>query len=297
MSLTADAYATAFTTDLLIADASRDRSLQTDPGISSLGVCKRQWQMLTTGAPRTDAPFRMSAFVGTAIHAALGEVRHTLNPHLILEREVHLTLPNGLRVRGHLDECDPTEPSVTDYKTNDGLALARRDGADAQKRFQRHGYYAAALQDGLIDDDQGVARNVHLDRSGKDDTVHVEQEQFDPNLIDLAARWVDEVQADTDAGREADREKWPAWCASYCPFFTACRVGPVADVDNPWVARAARMVLDGRAAAKENKELVDALREEMRGVSGRTPDGLLIAWTSDGKLTVKADRAPAVVSA
>ncbi len=173
---------------------------------------------------------------------------------------------------------------IPTHNSKDGLAVVRRQGADRQQRWQRHGYYAALVQAGVLPP-EGIVRNVFLDRSGKDDRPHVEQEPYDPSVLDEMAAWLDEVVDAHKAGHEALKEKPRTWCRSYCQWYSACRL---AEVDAPLLFDAALAEkVDGYYAAdrdeKEAKQRKEELREFVEGVTGFTRTARIQStWVNKG---------------
>lgn len=262
-----DQYAAMFTASLDAWDASRPRSGQRTMGVSSVGTCRSQALWMLTEVVPTDAPTGRQALMGTAAHKLIHEARANFNPDLILERELEITMPSGVKLIGHADEIDPTEPSVTDWKTLSAgadIVALRRNGANEQQRFQRHLYYFGAMQAGLVPP-QGTVRNVWIDRSGQVPDPFVEQEPFDMGVIHQADSWFSDVlyAIEHDGGDGVPKEKHYEWCRAFCRFFSHCRQGTdhadLVVTDTELVAAAER-TLKGRDLEKEGKALAEAGR-------------------------------------
>lgn len=273
-ALSADEYAAVFQMDLHAADARSARTRQTasgQVGISDLGRCQEHTRRIIAQLPATDAPATAAAFMGHAAHDKIEAARHAANPQLQFNRRVTLTLPNGAEVPGTIDECDPDEPSVTDWKSKDGLADIIKEGSTRQQRWQRHGYYAALVQAGEVPV-EGVVRNVYIDRSGQDERVHVEQEPYDPSVLVEMSEWLDDVFSAHIHGQEALKEKPRTWCRRFCQFYSACRLGEVeeADLTNDPLASAVDRYAAAVADAKEAEQRKAELRPLVLGVTGFT---------------------------
>jgi hypothetical protein len=205
---------------------------------------------------------------GTAIHDLHAAARAAYNPRLIVNRKLTVTLPSGLEIPGTPDEIDPDEPSVTDLKTVDDegdLHVLRREGSSEQQRFQRHLYYLAAHQAGLVPA-EGIVRNVWVDRAGQDDLPYVEQEPFSMAVVHDADRWITDTLYAAKHGEEVPRDKHYDWCRKFCEFFTHCRAGQAhADfvVTDPEVLQAARLLKLGRAQSKEGEALEKAAKRTL----------------------------------
>lgn len=285
--LSADDYAAITSMDLHALDLTHPRTRQAlsgQVGISDLGKCQEQTRLLIGQQQPTDSPSTWAAQVGTALHDKWAAARAAGNPRLMHNVKVELTLPNGLVVPGTADEVDPDEPSVTDAKTKNGLAVVRRQGADRQQRWQRHGYYGALVQAGILPA-EGIVRNVFLDRSGRDDRPHVEQEPYDPSVLDEMSAWLDEVIDAHKAGHEALKEKPRTFCMRYCQFYSMCRL-PEVDAPLLFDAALAEKVDDYYAADRDEKEArqrKEELREFVEGVTGFTSTARIQStWVNKG---------------
>lgn len=275
--MTPDEYAEEFTASLVIADASSDRTAQSmsgQVGVSDLGWCQEYVRRLIVQAPRTDSPFSMAAVVGNWADKGIKSARELVRPELLLDVPLTVTLPNGAKVPGTADEIDPDEPAVTDYKSKDkrGLAAIRRGTSTRTNRWQRHNYGAAAIQAGLVPEQGLVVRNVWMDRSGREKKPHVEQEPFSWDVVAEASAWLDEVLDAVKHGETARKEPPRHECRDYCPFYTACRrdeveVGPIT---NPRLVEAVNLYGEASDQAKDAKAVMDALRDEVEGLTGRT---------------------------
>lgn len=267
-----DEYAASYALSLRMADAGRDRSKQTQDGIvgvSDLFSCMEKVRRTVTETPWTDVPQTSAAWVGSAIHEAAAAARRETFPHLLIEQELHITLPSGLTILGHADEVDPDEPSITDLKTTADLAYIRKHGPDENQRIQRALYYYGAMQAGLVPDG-GICRNIWIDRSGKDPEPFVSQEPFNMDYVLAADLWLQQVVEAVKDGTEAPKE-WPVWkCKSFCPWFTSCRGRdlPQPRTEDPELVRAAREVWESRTAEKQAKALVKQAAARLDGFDG-----------------------------
>lgn len=262
MTLTADDYLASMETSLDMFAALRPRSRQTELGVSSVGHCKSDalWRM--TGIESTDAPVSRQALHGTALHELWAQARAQGNPRLLLETELSITLPSGVVLKGHADEIDPDEPSVTDWKSVGSaadLTAQRRLGSSEQQRFQRHLYYYGAMQAGLVPA-EGVVRNWWIDRAGQDSKGLVEQEPFSMDVVREADAWLSDVLYAAEHGEESPRDKPYQWCRDFCQFFSHCRTGvqnPDVVITDPEFVAAAELLRDGRMLAKAGADLED----------------------------------------
>ncbi len=280
--LSPDDYAALFVASLDVAAALHPRSMQGGIGVSDLGYCssKALWKVLEVQP--TDAPTHRSAQHGVALHKMIGPARLMLQPGLLIENPVAVTLPSGVVIPGTADEVDQDEPGVTDYKTvatEAELTALRRTGSTEQQRFQRHLYYLGAHQVGLVPA-QGMTRNVWIDRAGRAAMPYVEQEPFDMRVVQAADNWLASVMYSAEHGEETPQDKHYEHCRTFCEFFSHCRDGTGhADltVTDEEMVRAAELVLVGRAKAKEGKELEAAGRVVLAPLQP-APGGDMIAY-------------------
>lgn len=257
-------------------------------GVSDLGYCsERTRRMLDQQVP--DDTDMLQAFIGTAIgdHVEKAMVVQEANfEGVITQAEISVTLTGEERVyevTGHPDIVLPTKGVMLDAKTAFGLALARRVGADQQKRFQRHLYGLGAWEAGLFGDiplDDVRVGNVWIDRSGVEKEVHVELEPYDPTVREEAARWLDSVIYAFINGEEAMKEPPREVCAATCGFFTVCRAYDT-DVSglltDETVLTAIEMYREGGQMERDGKRLKAQAKPALEGISGTTGE-VSVRW-------------------
>jgi len=253
-------------------------------GISDLGYCsERTRRMLDQQVPE-DADM-LKAFIGTALgdHVEQAIVEHYPG-RVIRQAEVEIILVGETRtytVPGHPDIVLPDEGVVIDAKSSDGLSIARRLGADQQKRFQRHGYGLGCWNAGMFGDlplEEVQVGNVWIDRSGEEQELHVELEPYDPDVIRDAARWIDDVVYAYVNEEEARKEPAREVCAVTCGFFGVCRAWQTdvsGVIEDPEVLEAMNMYLEGLSLEKQGRMLKDHAKPVMRGIAGSNGTHLL----------------------
>jgi hypothetical protein len=300
MKRSADDYAAAYVASLDLFAATRPRSLQAGIGVSDIGHCssKALWQL--TGVPPSDMPTSRQALMGQSAHETIAAARKQFAPHLLIETEVTVTLPSGVELVGHIDELDPTEPSVTDTKTlgdESDLIAMRRTGSSEQQRFQRHLYYYGAYQAGLVPA-EGTVRNVWMDRSGRADWVFVEQEPFDMTVVHNADRWLTDILYAAEHGEEVPQEKHYDWCRRFCQFFSHCRSGQMHSdkvITDPEFIAAASLVHEGREAKKVAVGLEDAGKRVLALLQASAEGDMIAFEAGDFRVRwsqVNAERGP-----
>lgn len=287
--MTPEEYSAQWAADLSVAEASRDRTVQTQQrllGVSDIMGCRSYAARFLNGDTFTDADQSSAAMAGTAIHAYVLPIMAEDDDQREYERELTVTLSNGFQVLGHGDLLDFREPSATDLKTVDGLAGVKRHGATPQQRMQRQLTGAGMVQTGEVSDPRDlIVRNVWMDRGDLLATPHVEQEPYDPSWLDTAATWVDEVayHVDNDLVEQAPKDKDIFWCRQFCPFVAACRGEEKAAVDevieDDELAVAAALRREAIDMEREAKELRKASDE----VLSRVQDAKVLVRHSDGR--------------
>lgn len=252
-------------------------------GVSDLGYCsERTRRMLGQEVP--DDSDLLPAFLGTAIGDHMEKaIAEYLWPEAILQASVTVPLRGFDRtynVPGHPDVIRP-DWGVLDGKTSRGLSLPRRLGASQQQRFQRHLYCAGAAEAGLLTIPLGQAMvgNYWLDRAGDDRECHVEIEPYDPQVVQDAASWLDDVVHAYVSESEARKEPPREVCQVTCGFFATCRLydtdvtGLLTDEQ---VLAALDQYQEGLATEKAGKRLKDQAKPALVGIDG-----------SDGKVMLR----------
>lgn len=273
-------YAASFSADLAAYSSNSPRSKQKDEGLvgASDFDCKERMRRVMVQAPETDTPTKWAAFVGSALDARLQEVRAAANPRLLFQMEWPIIL-NGYAFTVHPDEVDPDEPSVTDYKTKNGLALVRSHLTDDPQRIQRHLQYEAGVQNGYLPPG-GIVRNVYVDRSGKDSSVHVEQECHSPEVVAQAADFLADVLYSVENNETASQDRPRDWCRQWCPYFTGCRGD---EIEHPVLQGDTALLVEAyhtnHGIIAEAKQLEDEIKAELQGVTGVTPSGIVAVTT------------------
>lgn len=270
-----DDYAAALRFDIDAADALKPRALLTDSGhvgMSSLR-CREQIRRTLAKIPQSDSPPRWKAIIGTALHEQVEGALKEAHPDWLYEVNVTAELPSGVKISGTCDWADPSEPSVTDCKTKALLAPARKMWAGERSyRFQRHLLYLGFVQQHGFPE-QGIVRNVVLDRTGKDAHPFVWQEPFSMDVVREADEFLSDVWYALDHDETAPRDVEGHEC-SYCPWFTACRGSDIVTgpITNARLADAVNTYGEAKLARDEAQDVMDGLREVVIGVTGYTDD-------------------------
>jgi hypothetical protein len=298
--MNAEEYALQAKLSMRAYDDSRPRSRQTADfrlGVSDIGSCPNYAVLLTKQEPFSDAPSRHAAMMGTFIHDGIERAMKYADPDLIVGPEVTMTLENGVTLTGHPDRIDVVENSVTDDKTVDGTALAKREGPSDQQKFQVSLYALGAVQMGLLTTDRPlITRIVWWDRSGKDEDPVVWQQEWTADNVKPAVEWLDSVIYAVANEEDGERAKPVDWCASACPYYSKCRLPMLPEVDelitDPEIRKAAVAYKAGLEQEKEGASLKRASKAMLDGMSGIIPvdaeHRLRLRWISVAEVEVKA---------
>jgi hypothetical protein len=279
-------YAVDFDADLRSHIENTPRRAQKERG--EIGAsdfdCTQRMAYILARKPETDSTDYWAAYVGTAMDDRLKASRRAAKPDLLhdLIIPVTLQLEDGSEFTFNLapDEADPTEPSVTDYKTADGLAKARKDRVHDARRRQRHLQYLAMVQNFGWPED-GIVRNVIVDRAGKDSRHFVEQETFSWEVVREARDMLSSALYAAKHNEPTSQDRPRAFCQSYCPYFTRCRGAEVeyqilADESTIALAEAYRQAQDDRQEADQLMQELRDLLPKVTGIAGRAQ----MRWTT-----------------
>lgn len=245
-------------------------------GLSDLGYCsERLRRMLNQEVPEeTDM---LAAFHGTALGEGVEKAIRLADPTVIVQSEIELTLEGDggtYTLMGHPDIILPEQGILLDAKSANGLELARRNGPDQQKQFQRHTYAKGAWEAGMFGDlplEEVRVGNVWVDRSAMEKSVHVQLELFSHEIVADAARWLDDVVYAYKQGEPAMKEPAREVCAVTCGYFANCR-GVESDVTglltDEAVLTALQMKLEVQSLNRKAKALDKEAKALLDGISG-----------------------------
>lgn len=273
-TLSADEYSAMIKWDIESADATRPRSmLEGHVGMSSMR-CREEVRRLLLKMPASDSPSKSKAIMGTAVDGLFKHDLALAHPDWLFDLTVRATLPSGFEITGTLDWADPAEPSVTDLKTKDedGMVHAVKHWASEDSyRRQRHVLYLGMIQNHDWPEN-GLVRNLVVDRSGKKEDYLTWQEPFDRAVIREADDFLQDAMYAVKHEEEAQRDIAGHLCKITCSFFTACRGTDVTvgRISTPQLANAADLYAEYDAMEKEGKAGKAALRGQVLNVNGYT---------------------------
>ena len=275
-------------------DAGRARSKQTQVGPSELGGCRRKvWYRLNDQPETNDNELKLSAIMGTAIHAEIEKAIATADPKgekYWVETSVEY---NGMKA--HIDLYIPETGDVIDWKTVKVKNLSYFPSLQQRWQVQVYGY--------LLDKSgKGTPRTVNLvaiARDGDERDVKVHSEPYDPKLAEDALNWLSAIKESADAP-EPERDQ--SYCKFYCKYFdetgemgcTGLKKERIKEgevfIDNPEVDTSALKYLQLDAKIKELTEERESLKTALEGFAGQTNSGVSISWsTITGRSSVDAE--------
>lgn len=274
-------------------EAERPRNNQIKLGPSDLGGCREYIRNVLAGAPLQEASgWPTAAVVGTLVGDYMEKATEKYLGALT-QHPLSVELPNGLVVEGTADMIFPDRNQLADCKSKDGLAGVRYSGASLENKIQVSIYTLGCVQQGLLEEG-AEAVLVYVDRSGEEQTLYEIVLSWEEILgyVDVCVDRLNDVldaQEHIDNGEveyaRALRDKTPPFCYServLCPFRDLCWAGsewvPDEEIQDPATIDAIARYVAARQDESEAKTRRADLKEQLRGVSGMTPDGYAVTW-------------------
>lgn len=289
-SVTPEDYRDGFVRDLQRFNASTDRAVSKAAG--NIGAsdfdCRERMRFIMEQEEESNSTENWAAFVGSALDEGIMQARRLGSPHLLFKMSLPVTLntrQGPFTFNLTPDEIDLDEPSVTDWKSKDGLQASRRNLVDDPNRRQRHLQALAVIQAGMADEAGFVVRNIMVDRSGSDPLPHVEQEPFSREVIAEAETFLSDVMYARENGERAYQDRPRNFCERYCPFFDKCRGDeidyvPIFDKNQIGMIEA---LYEAKILEKDAAQLQDELKPYLLDLTGVTEAGYRIKTTNVNK--------------
>lgn len=266
-------------------------------GVSDIGSCREYVRRLLIDEEFSDDPTsKWPAFVGTAVGDLMeqGYVKRYKNAisQASVTVPIEVATDSGsyqIRLPGHPDIVDPDADLLIDWKTKDGLGVVR-SGAIPKDWFQVMLYAKACIKAGWLTEGCRVAI-VYLDRSGAESVPVIHERQYDPDVIQEAEAWLEDVIYAIEHNEEAERDQPRTFCESYCPYVSACR-GRDTDVEglltDPEVIKAVDLLVDARVRAAEANADKKAATAVLAGINGHTDThSVRNTWVNETEYTTK----------
>lgn len=275
------------------------RSQQTALGMSQLGGCREYIRATIAGDPaNVQDTIKWPAFVGTALGDHVEQITQRRLGTILQDRvtlEMEIEGLGVIYISGSTDIRFPStnftvngvivhlpDGAVVDLKSKAELDTVRRSGPSFKEKAQIAGYLVAAVQEGKLGV-EATGHLVYIDRSGRDKTSHVwstdyEQAQM---ILEAVASRLDDVAHALATGQRATRDEQPSWCkAVQCEFYAACWGGyaPTGAIDHEPDIEAVEAFVEARAEVKAWEKRRDTARDNLKEISGITPDGTIVEW-------------------
>lgn len=268
------------------------RSLQKQVGPSEIGGCRRKTWLKINGYQSTNPnTLRLSAIMGTAIHTYIQEAFERQDPfkeRYILEGEFEY---EGLM--GHVDMYDKENCEVVDWKTVKKTNLTYFPSKQQRMQVQLYGYLLT--KNGT---EVKTVTLVAIPRDGDERDIVYHSEPYDESVALAGLAWLKEVQEMTEAPAP---EKDAFFCQHYCNFYD--KTGTVgctgkgkaeaegALIEDEEARSAARDYLQVISEINELEKAKDSLKVMLEGISGVTPEGIKVVWSSvAGRKSVDEDK-------
>jgi len=253
-------------------DNNRERSQQTEIGVSQIGGCRKQVWLQIQKTQGTNTTLKLSALMGTAIHKMIEEALSAEWNEFQMEREVEF---NGLK--GHIDLYIPSIGAVVDWKTT---KLKNLDYfPSTQQRWQVH-LYAFLLSKN--NESPKTVTLVGIPRDGDERHIKIHTEEYDEQLASDALAWLTDLQERKEAPLP---ERYATqFCQHYCDYFGETCQGKSKEVSgeiitDTIVVGAVAEYLTVTANIKSLELQKDGIKALLENVDGVTPNGTLVKWS------------------
>jgi CRISPR/Cas system-associated exonuclease Cas4 (RecB family) len=253
-------------------DNLRSRSTQVEVGPSEIGGCSRRlWYRINNEESSNKNTLRLSAIMGTAIHAAIEKAFDGAEDCIVEQAFTH----EG--ITGHIDLMvrDGDGWQIWDWKTTTKNSLSYFGSHQQKAQVQLYGWLAQnngykVTSVGLV----GIARD-----GNEDDIVEL--------VMPYSEKVATEALAQLDAVKRSFEppapEKDVSFCEKYCEFFGTCSGIVSPDVADPITnSDVLRLVSDYKALQAESKKIdadLDFIKSALEGTTGTTPDGITVKWS------------------
>jgi hypothetical protein len=267
-------------------------------GISDLGFCSERVRRMISQEERVSQEDYLPAFVGTAIGDHVEKAVPWIWPDAVIQSEVSVTLTGDSGhvyvITGHPDIVRTRVGMVIDTKTARGTQKARRTGPDQQQQFQRHLYALGAHEAGMFGNlplETIMVGNLWVDRACDEREFYVHLEPYNPEIVQEAARWLDDVIYAFVNSEPARKEPPREMCAKVCGYYPVCRQ-PETDVEGLLGADtviSVQMYQEGAALEKQGRQLKDQAKAALTGITGSTGQHM-VRWTHVNGSHIEFDR-------
>jgi CRISPR/Cas system-associated exonuclease Cas4 (RecB family) len=261
---------------LVAYDATRERSLQKEIGVSQIGGCRRSVYFYLNGEPKVNNTLRLPALMGTAIHkmieeAIINEAKETWADY---ETEKEVTY-DGLK--GHIDLFIPSAGAVIDWKTT---KLKNLDYFPSKQQRWQVQLYAYLLENNGYE--VKTVTLVGIPRDGDERNIKTHTEEYNREIALDGMTWLREVQAMT---MPPAPERYAAqFCQHYCSYFGDSCGGKGKEVtaeviEDIEIISAVEKFIEVDSKIKELDKVKDGIKAALENVNGTTPNGVKVSWS------------------
>ena len=258
---------------LRLKAANKERSLQTQIGVSQLGGCRAQTWLQITNAPKGNQTRVWPSLMGTALHELIEEslAAYSLGA-FILESKVEF---DGLP--GHIDWWYPEDGAIIDWKTKVKKNMEYFPSTQEVWQVQTYAYMKA--QEGH---EVKTVTLFALPRDGDETNFECHTEPYNESVALQAIAWLKDVQSRT----ERPEPEMPAevFCAPYCEYFGVSCPGKTSfksgdEITDPVAIRAASDYVEISNEIKVLEARKEGAKTALENVDGVTPDGISVNWS------------------
>ena len=253
---------------------TRERSMQTEIGVSQIGGCRAQVWLQLQATPKTNSTLKLPALMGTAIHKMIEEalVKENAWDDYLIEQEFSYH-----ELKGHIDLYVPSVGAVVDWKTTKLKNLDYFPSKQQRWQVQLYGY--------LLEKNGHSPKTVTLvgiPRDGDERQIKMHTETYDEAIALEAWSWLQDVVAQTELPAP---ERYAAnFCQHYCSYFGSACGGKGKDIavetiTDDQIVSIAKTYVQTVNEINTLERVKDGLKAALENVEGVTSDGIKITWS------------------
>jgi hypothetical protein len=257
-------------------DNNRERSQQTQIGVSQIGGCRKQVWLQIQGFTKTNETLKLPALMGTAIHKMIEEALVKDNAanwgDYWLEEAVEY---DGLK--GHIDLYIPSVGAVIDWKTTKLKNLSYFPSTQQRTQVQLYAYLLS--KNGH---EPKTVTLVGIPRDGDERNIKMHTEEYNEAIALEGLKWLREVQ---DMEKAPEPERYAAqFCKFYCSYYGENCGGKgkekaeITITDNQTVSAIEKYLVISEDI-KHLEEEKDGIKAYLEGINGVTPNGNRVQWS------------------
>jgi len=274
-------------------DNNRERSQQTQIGVSQIGGCRKQVWFQIQKTSKTNETLKLPALMGTAIHKMIEEALVKDNAanwgDYWLEEEVEY---DGLK--GHIDLYIPSVGAVIDWKTTKMKNLSYFPNTQQRTQVQLYAYLLT--KNGH---EPKTVTLVGIPRDGDERNIKIHTEEYNEAIALEGLAWLREIQ---NMEKAPDPERYAAqFCKFYCSYYGENCGGKgkekaeITITDNQTVSAIEKYLVISEDI-KHLEEEKDGIKALLEGINGVTPNGNQVQWSEvAGRSSIDEEAVKAVM--